>query len=244
MVRDGKSEASDWIALVLLGVFGAWLASSTAPQAPPEIAANEAAAISTLRTIADAQARVKADVTIDTNDDGVGEYGYLAELAGTIPKRVSNGGVPAAGNPATDRIRPPLLRPAFGEIAYSSAVLAGYRFQMWLSGPTYGDQVWGVLEDFAGGKEAAPFPDPRNGAGLWCCYAWPVRAGATGKRAFFINQEGELLECANDGPRPFSGTHSTPKFGEAFERARDMSSGLRVGPPAGGSNDTIWTRVW
>jgi hypothetical protein len=244
MVRTARSEGSNWIALALLGGFGVWLASSNTPQASADIAANEAAAIATMRTIAAAEARVKADVTIDTNGDGVGEYAYLAELAGAVAKRVSYGGVPAAGNPAVDRIRPPLLGPAFGEISYSSAVLAGYRFEMWLPGPTVAGRIWGVLEDFTGGKAAAPFPDPRNGAGLWCCYAWPVRAGATGKRAFFINQEGELLECANDGPRPFSGTHSTPKFGEAFERARDMSSGLRVGPPAGGSNDTVWTRVW
>jgi hypothetical protein len=244
MVRTLKSEGSNWIALALLGAFGAWLASSNAPQASTDIAANEAVAISTLRTIAAAEARVRADVTIDTNCDGVGEYAYFAELAGAVPKRVCFGGVPAAGNPAIDRIRPPLLGPAFGEITYSSAVLAGYRFQMWLPGPTAGGRVSGTLEDFSGGKFAAPFPDPRNGAGLWCCYAWPVRVGVTGHRAFFIDQQGELLESANDSPRPFSGTQSTPKFGEALERPRDMSSGLRVGPPAGGSNDTIWTRVW
>jgi hypothetical protein len=245
-MRGSKSAACRWIGLsVLVGLFTGW----RVPQSPtPNIAANEATAISILREIAAAEARVKADVTIDTNCDGVGEYAYLAELAGTKAKRVCNGGVPEAGNVSYDTIHPPLIRHALGVMIFGAPRVAGYRFGMWLPKETqlyFGSSVGGLEEDWGGGKMSAPYPGSRNCAGLWCCYAWPERAGITGRRAFFMNQDGVLLQCANDGPNPFSGSawSERPQFGEALLNSRDMASGIRVGIP-GGLHNTIWTRVW
>jgi hypothetical protein len=252
-MRGSKSAGYRWFGLSFLAI-ALFTALRSPAQSAPDIAANEATAIAILREIAAAQARVKADVTIDTNCDGVGEYGYLAELAGTKPKRVCNGGMPQEGNSTMDLIHPPLIRPALGEMGYSSPLVAGYRFEMWLPAATftmgpYTGEVWGIPEDFSGGKEAASYPGSRNGSGLWCCYAWPDRAGVTGNRAFFINQKGELLQCANDGPSPFSGVDLSilqldrPHYGEALVNSRDMSSAMRLGIP-GGANNTIWARVW
>jgi hypothetical protein len=227
----------------LLVVSCALLASSgRTHRSSSEIGIDEETAIATLRTIAAAERAVRASGTIDTNCDRVGEYAYLAELAGTQPKRVCNQGIPAAGNTFTDRIARPLLRPELGTIMQSSAGLSGYRFEMWLPGPTRAGQVAGVREDSLGGKLAAPFPDSRNGAGLWCCYAWPVEVGTTGNRAFVVDREGIVLQCSNDSPKPFSGFTYVPQFGEAFVDDQDMSSGLRIGT-TGGENHTIWTRV-
>ena len=100
-----------------------------------------------------------------------------------------------------------------------------------------------MREDWNGGKQAAPFPDPANGALYWCCYAWPVEHGVTGGRAFFVNQEGIVLQCDNDGAAPFSGVGWSPWFGDAFRDRHDMSSGLRIGPPRLGPNATTWTVV-
>jgi len=248
VVRSSHATVFNNVGFATLILSSALLASPGAPQqSPPGLAENEAAALATLRQIAAAEARVKADGTIDTNCDGVGEYGYLAELAGTVPKRVCkydyDGGKPAAGSTWTDIIVRPLLRASLGHTRFSSVIDSGYRFMVWLPDSTTNGEVGAFREDFLGGKQAAPFPDPRNGAGLWCCYAWPLEAGVTGTRAFFVNQEGIVLQCDNKSSIPFSGQYRYPDFGEALQRTRDMSSALRIGPPAGGAHNTVWTLV-
>ena len=66
------------------------LASAGAPAPSSElIASNQRAAVSTLRSIAAAQARLRSLAEIDTDCDGRGEFGYFAELAGAMPMRVS-----------------------------------------------------------------------------------------------------------------------------------------------------------
>jgi hypothetical protein len=222
--------------------------SATAPtQVPDRIAANEATAIEALRSIATAQARFKAAVDIDTNCDGVGEYGYLAELTGTLPMRVSVGDpcVPAAGFPPNDVLLRGLLRSSFGLVTHSCASYHGYLFMIWLPTATAVGHVGAYAEDMTGGKMAAPFPSPANGAHLWCCYAWPVRYAESGKRAFFINQRGDVLEYSNRSTSPFSGlafsNNHTPSFDEAYSVVGDMGSPPRIGVP--NANGSIWWPV-
>jgi hypothetical protein len=214
------------------------LASAAAPPQPPNrIAANEASAIGALRRIAAAQERFKAAVDIDTNCDGVGEYGFLAELGGTKPMRVENGCTPAAG---THLLSPPVLRSALGTIELGCVEYHGYLFQMWLP-----DSIRaGIREDGTGGCAAAPFPDSATGAHLWCCYAWPIEYNHTGKRAFFINQRGAVLEYSNQGPLQFSGRtpyFDLPWFDEAYSVQNDMGSPVRIGIP--NANGSIWRPV-
>ena len=218
--------------------------------APNRIAANEAAAIQSLREVAAAQARFRAAVDVDTNCDGVGEYGYFAELAGSKAMRVGPPGActPQAGYSPQDILTPPLLRPEFGEVAYSCVVHRGYLFQIWLPTQTYGGgPIDAQREDCTGGKMAAPFPDPVNGARMWCCYAWPINYNETGQRAFFINQRGVILECSNQIAFPFSGYYPPlncnyrPYFDEAYSAPSDMGSPLRIGVP--NANGSIWLPV-
>jgi prepilin-type N-terminal cleavage/methylation domain-containing protein len=210
------------------------------------LSANEAAAISTLRSISSAQAQIQSSAAIDTDADGSGEYAYFAELAGTFPMRVSAAGVPAAGAVATDLLNPSILANAFGALSALGPVVtrSGYAFAMWLPDSTAAGTV-GIAEDIgpAGGKAAAPFPDPNNGEILWACYAWPLDVGGTGNRAFFINQEGDLLQCQNRTATPFNGVGAgavTPIFNECYNAA-DMSSGLNIGAATASGN--IWVAV-
>ena len=53
--------------------------------------ANESAAIATLKNISSAQAQCQASGAIDANNNGAGEYGYFAELAGGVGVRNSSG---------------------------------------------------------------------------------------------------------------------------------------------------------
>lgn len=225
-------------------------ASAPAPvQSPDSISADESTAIETLRAIAAAQERFKAGAHIDTNCDGVGEYGFFAEIAGTRAMRVGEGDpcVPAAGNPPDDLLFRPLLRSSFGSVRYSCVRYSGYVFQMWLPNPRVAGHVTAVREDNTGGKVAAPFPDPVNGSQMWCCYAWPIEYGHTGRRAFFVNQRSDVLEYSNRRPHPFSGFpaqppyDSWPWFDEAYSVVGDMSSPPRIGIP--NANRTIWWPV-
>jgi hypothetical protein len=243
MIRNQKLR---FAAVVL-----ASLAPAAAPaQSPDSIGANESTAIETLRAIAAAQERFKAGAHIDTNCDGVGEYGFFAELAGSLPMRVGSGGdpcVPFAGSPPDDLLFRPLLRSSFGYVRYSCVRHSGYIFQVWLPAATVGGHVNAVREDNTGGKMAAPFPDPVNGAHLWCGYAWPVDYGHTGRRAFFVNQRGEVLEYSNRRPHPFSGLpilppyDNGPWFDEAYSVPGDMGSPPRIGIL--NANRTIWRPV-
>src|SRR5258705_5464055 len=222
MIRNQRWSSLGPVAFTIAGAALAILEAAAVPTpVPNQIAANEAAAIEALRTIAAAQAEFKAAVDTDTNCDGVGEYGYLADLAGARAMRVGCGlpCVPCAGNPSYDTLNPPLLRRAFGVMTRGCIRHQGYMFQMWLPGTTVQGHTSALREDMYGGKQAAPFPDPVNGAHMWCCYAWPINYGETGDRAFFINQRGDVLEYSNRCASPLSGWTlyaDRPWFDEAY----------------------------
>jgi prepilin-type N-terminal cleavage/methylation domain-containing protein len=205
------------------------------------LTANEAAAISALRSVATAQAQLQASGAVDTDADGAGEYGYFGELSGVDPLRVSNGGVPAAGVAGTDELTPSILSIQFGNVVGSIVTRQGYMFQMWLPNATAAGLVPGIAEAPTGGSSAT-FPNPNNGEIMWCAYAWPVEANKSGNRAFFTSHEGELLQCQNRSATPYSGTVKTPPFDEAFATPGDMHSAIRLGV-AGGTDNTVWTPV-
>ncbi len=90
------------------------------------LAANETAAIATLRNIVSAQAQFQQSAKADTDNDGTGEYGGFLELSGAIPGRIIVGGVASV-------LVPPVLSGSFrilnanGEVSRS-----GYFFRMYL----------------------------------------------------------------------------------------------------------------
>ena len=208
------------------------------------LSANEAAAISTLRSISSAQAQIQSSAAIATDADGGGEYGYFGELSGVDPMRVSAAGAPAMGVAGTDELSPSVLASAFGNVNNGVVTRSGYAFQMFLPDATAGGVTPGIPEDANGGATAGTLPNPDNGEILWACYAWPVAASQSGNRAFFINQEGDLLQCQNRTATPFSGVGAaavTPTFDECFVTANDMGSNLNVGVATTSNN--IWTAV-
>jgi len=243
MTRKTRQAGFTLIELMIVVALIAVIAAIAIPRMlSARLSANEAAAISTLRSIATAQAQIRSSGAIDTDLDGAGEYGYFGELSGVLPVRISAVGVPAAGVVGTDELFPSILSSAFGRVQNRVATRQGYMFQMWLPAPTAGGFVGAVPEDLTGGKLAAPFPDSNNGEILWACYAWPVEVGKSGNRAFFASHEGELLQYLNRSVNPYTNTTKTPAFDEAFAGPGDMSSALRIGV-VGGADLTVWTPV-
>ncbi|TAJ13460.1 MAG: hypothetical protein EPO68_13185 [Planctomycetota bacterium] len=190
------------------------------------LSVNEAAALATLRALTSAQAMASVAAIIDVDRDDSGEYAFLGELAGT---RVLRG--------STALLDLTLMPPEFGEVtAGGIATRSGYHFRVFLPGAPINARTPGLFE----GSRTAPDADAAEV--LWCAYAWPVRAGSTGARAFFVNQEGDLLTTSNED-KGYSGEDHGPAFDAALgdERPGDMASTLPTEPEGHTGNDG---RVW
>ena len=201
--------------------------------------ANETSAIATMRAIVSAQMNLQAAGSIDTDADGQSEFGYLAEMAGLVPARISSGGTPGAGTPGTNELAPSPLLPSLGAMNNGLASHSGYYFQLWLPANS-GSPVAGLAEDAGGGKLGAPFPDPDETETCFCAYAWPINVGGTGQRCFFVNQEGVILETANR-TAGYSGATGGPQFDAAFSIDDDMSANYARG--VAGVDGNVWNAV-
>jgi hypothetical protein len=138
---------------------------------------DEVHAAEVLRLVAVAQARLKHDGARDTNGDGVGEYGFLADLGRPGPD----------GESYLARAFP---TPPQGSVAKVD-----------------GFYVTVLLPDREGKAVSSDLPaavDPELSARTFLAMAWPISAGRTGYRAYAVNHELMVTEHENaDGE--FSG---------------------------------------
>jgi prepilin-type N-terminal cleavage/methylation domain-containing protein len=207
--------------MIVVGIIAILAAVALPRLAAARQSANESAAIATLRALMSAQAQVQSAAAIDTDADGMGEFGSFAELAGIAPVRISVGGVPAAGNAASNLLDPPVLSAPFGLVTGSQTARSGYLFQMYLPDATGTP----ISEDATGGFSGS-FPSPDLSEYLWCCYAWPMQAGMTGTRAFFVSHSNEVLQTPNRATTAYSGVMRGPAGDAAFSVANDMRSAI------------------
>jgi hypothetical protein len=205
----------------------------TAPAEPdPEpvdearIAANETAAIATLRNLCSAQAQFHATARADEDDDGTGEFGTLAELSGAVNIR------------GTDRsLNPPVLSGAFRKVAADGTVRrSGYVFAVHL--PGRGGE--GVAES-AGGGIGAGVVDPDLAEKHWVAYAWPEKQGRSGRRTFAVSAAGDIVATDSElysdegGPAADAAIHQPAGAGRTITGA----------PVSGesGPDGNIWRQV-
>jgi hypothetical protein len=149
---------------------------------------NEQSAFAMLKNVASGQAQCQVSAAIDADGDDNGEYGFFAELAGATGIRIdANGGV------GDVRIEPPVISESWGRVQQSRVQLAGYWFQIFLR-----DRAGKWVAEHADGCGARGVAvDPDRAEQAWCCFAWPVRHGWTGVRAFFVDGSGDVLSYEN-----------------------------------------------
>lgn len=204
------------------------------------LSANESAAISTLRSISSAQAQLQSSSAIDTDSDGGGEYGFFAELSGTIAIRQDDGSGAPTVTGSTPLV-PSMLSSALGNVQSGVVVRSGYVFQIWL--PQSGAAPVGAAEAADGGM-GTDVPDPDNSEVFWCAYAWPLDVGSTGNRSFFVNQDGDILQYNNRGTEVYEGLAGGPDYDASYTVATDMSSPMaNAGAGLAATDGEVWAVV-
>lgn len=202
------------------------------------ISADETAAVGTLKQIVSAQSVVQAMRLIDQDNDGVGEYGWLAEMTGTVNVRDATG---PHGGPIID---PPSAAKSIGLVNVNGVVpKSGYLFRISLPGAG----GLGVNEAAGGGSPTGESPDLCETA--WIAYAWPSGYGTAGKRAFCVNQTGDILQTANLG-RGATPSYDDLKVQPASDAAIESGSAGKItgtlsirALPAAAVDGNLWLPV-
>jgi prepilin-type N-terminal cleavage/methylation domain-containing protein len=204
--------------------------------------ANESSAISTCRNISSAQSQLHASGAIDCNANGQGEYGFFSEMSGQQGVRTGNPDNAGGCSVSTVRVTPPVLSAAFGAVNASGHVVrSGYVFRLSLPSTS---------KDFLHEQAMGAYPavSPSQAEVLWCVYAWPATYGNSGKRTFFINQQGDVLST-NNLVRRYTGTGGTaviPSGSAAFRTgvtSMGGSPGVSSGTASNANDGQLWTVV-
>ena len=187
------------------------------------LSSNESAAVATLRNIVSAQAQFQVTGRADQNLNGIGEYGYFAELSGATGVR---GG--AVLNPA-------VLSTAFRSADANGVVTrSGYLYILALPDAT-GNAV---------PPSSMNLVDPDLAETTWAAYAWPTNYGTTGSRAFFVNQGGDILATEDPTYSGPDGSGSPINASSAFVPPGTATSITgRVATGLTGRDGSFWKQV-
>ena len=194
-----KATQLAFCALCLLVAACGGSVAGDVPEAELKLEMNEALAVAHLRSLVNAQTHAQSLGIVDADNDGVGEYLFLGELAGTDKPRASGAGT-----------KMPLLHPESCRVSSTGFLESnGYLFRVFLPGVNGVD----VGEGPGGGGEVEADGAEED----WVAYAWPMQHGTTGVRTFVVTADGTIY--GKDVTRN-SGAGS-PKADSAFELAGD-----------------------
>ena len=178
--------------LIVMAVLGVLAGVAVPNLLSSRLAANEAAVIATMRAISTAQFQFHSAGELDVNGDSGFEFGTFGELAALDELRGSS-----------IRLTRNLLSAGVAEVdVLGWATHHGFHFCLYLPAAS-GVGVAGMVGNYG-------VIDPVQAHRYWTCVAWPVTAGNTGRRAFFVNQQGQVLQQMNTS---YSGSAIIPPAG-------------------------------
>jgi len=214
-------------------------APSEKPLSAVERRANETRSIATLRNSTSVMAQVQASGKIDCDADGIGEYGTILELTGSVPLRTGNHGGSGDFSSQGATLAPALMTPRMNNVdANGMATMNGYHYRVFLPDTS-------TPAGFVHERGPANVVGLSGGTGqisidysetTWCMYAWPVKRGITGNRVFFVNQSGDVLQSANVKAK-WSGSARAPGGNAAFTGIGITS---RVAYGRAGNDGDVW----
>lgn len=147
--------------------------------------------IARLRALSAAQAMLQHSRRLDTDGDGIGEFGLLTDLLSCGPADTRDGTL-------TEPLRALVTR-ELGPIAPDGSISDGYRLQLWLPAPDQKAHRGPGHGDTCG-------RDHDRAETAWCAYAWPAANGGP-RLTFHIDASGEVFSTdaggryvGNDGP--------------------------------------------
>jgi hypothetical protein len=167
----------------------------------------EASAQGRLKAILMGQAQLQASKYIDQNKNGMGEYGFLEELAGHVKCRDTENKQTGPIFNESPYIPQELgLTDTFlGKSKYDVAELFGYCFRLFL--PIYN------------GTDATSRHTSHvhiaSAELVYIAYGWPKEAGVTGNRVFVIDPTGHPYVWANSD-KTYSGKENGPTWDAAL----------------------------
>lgn len=182
---------------------------------------NETHVIGVLKTIVAGQEQFRSGVCVDQDSNGIGEYGFLGELAGTRNYR---------GSSASSK-NAPFIPSTLGKIdGKGRARSSGYYYIVYLPGH---EKAVTELDEVSSG-------DPCNQEEQYVVYAFPVEPGKSGNRVFVMTSHAQILCLPNlDGEW---GGDKIPPPGLAFKKGKDPSfpSAELVRPGEKGAAKEAW----
>jgi len=185
--------------------------------------------VDTLRNLHIYQCKLRKNVFIDQDQDGIGEYGLLNELTGLTKLR---------GNHNIQR--PPITffssqLPKFSADGY--CVLHGYFFRIFLPHKNQ------VIVDSKEALNGSADNDSINAQEKqWIAYAWPI-SESCGQSCYVINESGELFYSID----VYIGKEKIPAYNAAMDKNKYQNS-LIWGPIAANNKNTsidglLWVSV-
>lgn len=154
--------------------------------------AQEQLAMQTLEVIANAEYRFKQLNVIDTDGDEVGEYGYLNDLLGATTYRTRDMAYTCKEVEDLNLVIDS-MRGDYGRMKIENK--SGYCFQIFLLRDENG-KLKGIPCYETAGNRPEKQPDSEFAELFWCAYAWPLKKGSTGEKAFYVSSLGKMLQTS------------------------------------------------